>query len=285
MAVFDQVSLGGGRGLFPYVGGKVNWNHPLAANLIFFAVPTPYGYLDLVRQQPMPHQIPPATVTPSGIQLVSQSPLNMAAWQYGNFNQVGSYAVTPGSQPSYQPSAGMSIAASCWSPQGLQGNNYSGTTTLLSASNGTDVGNTVGLFKVFINGTAQCAVSGGGGSTNLNADLTGLNTSLFTTPHCIFAHYSGSGTAMLCQRDNALSSTNTPTRAWSGIDRMMIGSPTGNNSGRPIFWAAAWNVVLSTSLRNMVTTGSADGNVSRNPLFGAIPKGLIIPGGKRWISL
>ena len=260
-------------GPFPYQNADINWNHPLAANLIFFAVPVPAGYFDLVGRQLMPHR--PPTSAPGNtprIQLFTHTPLGMAAWAYGagTISPLGVYAVTPGLQSRYQPVSAMTVAASCWSFPYAAG--YNGTTNrLVSATSGTD---NTGVLTAFIVNTAEAEVGGSGATSSVNADLTNVNNLAVT--HCVLAAYNGS--TLVAQRDNGLASSTSASRAWSGINQIRIGDP-GNSCGRPIFWAAAWSVALLTSstpttLSNMVT--AADGSVARNPVFGNIPRGLLI---------
>lgn len=273
MAAFDPPYDGGGRGMFPLADALINWAHPLAANLVFFAVPVPYGYFDLVKRQPMPHQaLSKAGAAPeqSSVQLFSQTPLGFAAWSYGNgtTNPRGGFARTLGSQPNYN-STSMTIAASCWSFPYSGG--YSGTVDrLITATCGTDNN---GVLHVSIANTAGATVGGNGAAGGVNADLTNINN--LQTTHCLLGSFDG--TTLLAQRDNNLSSTsNQSARApLAGIDRITIGDATANACGRPIFWGAVWNTALSSTLRSLVT--ASDGNVSRNPLFGQIPRGLLIP--------
>lgn len=264
-------------GLFPYQNAEINWNHPLAANLIFFAVPVPSGYFDLVARQPMPHQAPTSAPgnTPR-ITLFTHTPLGMAAWAYGAgaVSPLGVYAVTPGLQPRYQPASALTVAASFWSYPYPAG--YNGTVDrLVSATSGTD---TVGLLDIECVNQVQARLGGGGSQGTLFSDLTNINN-LHTT-HCALAAYNGS--VLFAQRDNGLTSGTSVSRAWSGINQIRIGDGANNSSGRPIFWAAVWSVALGTAtttntpttLSNMVT--AADGSVARNPIFGNIPRGLLI---------
>ena len=267
--------------VFPYVSAQINWEHPLAANLIFFAVPAPYGYVDLVRKQAMPHQ--PITASgaakPSCIQLFTQTPLGMAAWSYGNgnTNPFGAFAVTPGLQPSYQPATAMTVAASCWSYPYSGGYNGS-TNRLISATSGTD--NTGVLTVGVIGSSAGCLVGGGGATTTTSPGQENPNNT--HTTHCILGAYDG--THLLCQLDNGLNNNTTVSRAWAGINRIQIGDATANACGRPIFWAAAWNAYLpsagsSSPLTNLVccpgvrlvgSAGSLDG------VYGRLPPGLLV---------
>ena len=275
MAALDPPFDGGGRGLFPYANGLINWSHPLAANLIFFAVPTSYGWFDLVRRFPMPHVTPTSSpLDPSDVQLFTDTPLGMAAWSYGNgnTNPRGAYAVTP-IQASYQPASAMTVACGCWSYPYRGG--YSGTANrLVSATSGTD--NTGVLTIEAVN--AATALVGGGGSTATTADGS-ININNAQVTHGLMAAYNG--TTLCVERDGHLGANALATsKAWSGINQIRIGDPS-NACGRPIFWAAAWNTALLTSgsgtvLSELATSGSADGAVARNVAFGAIPRGLVL---------
>ncbi len=264
------------RGLFPYQHAHINWEHPLAANLIFFAVPTPYGYFDLVGRFPMPHVTPTsAPLDPSNIQLFGETPLGMAAWAYGNgnTNPRGAYAVTP-LLTRYQPVSAMTLACGCWSFPYKGG--YSGAANrLVSATSGTD---TTGVLSAEIVNNAT-AFLGGGGTTTSTADGTSnLNNAQVT--HGLMAAYNG--TTLCIERDGHLGANSLATsEAWSGINQIRIGDPSANSCGRPIFWAAAWNVALLTSgsgttLSKLATSGSADGAVAGNSQFGRIPPGLVV---------
>ena len=265
-------------GLFPYQNAEINWNHPLAANLIFFAVPVPSGYFDLVARQPMPHQAPTSAPgnTPR-ITLFTHTPLGMAAWAYGagTINPLGVYAVTPGLQPRYQPASAFTVGCGIWSFDYAAG--YNGTTNrFVSATSGTD--NTGVLTIEAVNNAT--ALVGGGGSTANVADGT-LNINNSHTTHGILAAYNGS--TLCVQRDGGLGGASLSTsHAWSGINQIRIGDPTVNSSGRPIFWAAAWNVALVTSgaattLSKMATnSGDPETGVSRAQAWGDVPRGLLI---------
>jgi len=208
-------------------GSRINRGHPLAANLVFFAVPTPSGFFDLVGGQPLIVSGAYTPVpTPLGVGGMFGGPPGTAL-----ANAVG-YAYTLPAAGRYQPAAGLTVAAGVYN---LPGITWTGSTARFAHVNsGTPASptDTTGCLAVrSASGNGQC-VAGGNGSTipsSSTYNIEGVNKGGHS---CLVTYTPGTADLENIFDNNQGGSNGSSIASWSGLNFVELSHPRRQQGAR-----------------------------------------------------
>lgn len=253
MAFPDPPNDGGG-GAFPFAGGTINQQHPLAPNLVFLGVAFAGGYIDLVSRT----RSHPVTVSGGPINLQHSGGPSGAGWQFGT-GTVSLQARAVFAGLNCNPLTAMNMAAACgfMNPIGTvaTGGNY----YLFTVESAAGI-NSGGLDLEVFSTTPRVIIGGNGGNNNKASALT---TTTSAQGEGIVAS-NDTGTATLYTRtDTGTTSTASRTSA-SNVSQVTFSSLSGC-AQRMILWGAVWNKPITAAQAALIT-----------PLRGQMPPGLVI---------